>query len=98
MEQRNSEIVIQFKSIPHSIFDMDKSSIIANKLVITLQENESIELKLMNKVPGLSDNMKLQQVDLELNSPHNVQRKPDAYERLILDVIKDNATLFYEIR
>lgn len=97
MQKRNSEIVIQFKSIPHSIFGMDESSINANKLVITLQPNESIELKLMNKVPGLSDGMKLQQVDLELNSPHKKQRKSDAYERLILDVINANATLFMRL-
>lgn len=97
MQKRNSEIVIQFKSIPHSIFSQEESSINANSLVITLQPNESIELKLMNKVPGLDENMKLQQVDLELNSPHNVERKPDAYERLILDVIIDNATLFMRL-
>ena len=97
MQKRNSEIVIQFKSIPHSIFGMDESSINANKLVITLQPNESIELKLMNKIPGLSDGMKLQQVDLELNSPHKKQRKSDAYERLILDVINANATLFMRL-
>jgi len=97
MQKRNSEIVIQFKSIPHSIFDKEKSSISANSLVITLQPNESIQLKLMNKVPGLSENMKLQQVDLELNSPQKEERKPDAYERLILDVIKANATLFMRL-
>jgi len=97
MQKRNSEIVIQFKSIPHSIFSQEESSINPNSLVITLQPNESIELKLMNKVPGLNESMKIQQVDLELNAPHNVKRKPDAYERLILDVIKDNATLFMRL-
>ncbi|WP_072681779.1 glucose-6-phosphate dehydrogenase [Arcobacter sp. LA11] len=97
MQKRNSEIVIQFKSIPHSIFSVDESIISANRLVITLQPNESIELKLMNKIPGLSESMELQQVDLELNSPLKVQRKPDAYERLILDVIRANATLFMRL-
>jgi glucose-6-phosphate 1-dehydrogenase len=97
LQKRNSEIVIQFKTIPHSIFGGDESSINANRLVITLQPKESIELKLMNKIPGLSDKMKLQQVDLELNSPHNSNRKPDAYERLILDVIRSNPTLFMRL-
>jgi glucose-6-phosphate 1-dehydrogenase len=96
-KKRNSEIVIQFKTIPHSIFGGDETSINANRLVITLQPKESIELKLMNKIPGLSDSMKLQQVDLELNSPHNSDRKPDAYERLILDVIRSNPTLFMRL-
>ncbi|WP_419763608.1 MAG: glucose-6-phosphate dehydrogenase [Arcobacter sp.] len=97
LQKRNSEIVIQFKTIPHSIFGGDETSINANRLVITLQPKESIELKLMNKIPGLSDTMKLQQVDLELNSPHNSHRKPDAYERLILDVIRANPTLFMRL-
>ncbi|MDC0932926.1 glucose-6-phosphate dehydrogenase [Arcobacteraceae bacterium] len=97
MQNRNSEIVIQFKSIPHSIFGKSDDSITSNKLVITLQPNESIELKLMNKIPGLSDTMKLQQVDLELNSHSNISRKPDAYERLILDVILSNPTLFMRL-
>lgn len=97
MQKRNSEIVVQFKTIPHSIFGVDESFINPNRLVITLQPNESIELKLMNKVPGLGEGMELQQVDLELNSPHNSFRKPDAYERLILDVIRANPTLFMRL-
>lgn len=97
MQKRNSEIVIQFKAVPHSIFSNGGACINDNKLVITLQPNESIELKLMNKIPGLSDSMRLQQVDLELNAPHNSKRKPDAYERLLLDILRDNATLFMRL-
>jgi len=97
MQNRNSEIVIQFKTIPHSIFGKDESFLNANKLVITLQPDESIKLKLMNKIAGLSDEMKLQEVDLELNAPHNTTRKPDAYERLILDVMLANPTLFMRL-
>lgn len=97
MQRRNSEIVIQFKSIPYSIFANSGSCISQNKLVITLQPNESIELKLMNKIPGLSENMRLQQVDLELNAPLNMEHKPDAYERLLLDVIRANPTLFMRL-
>lgn len=97
MQKRNSEIVIEFKTIPHSIFGIDESLINPNKLVITLQPNESIELKLMNKIPGLNEGMKLQQVELELNSEHDVKRKPEAYERLILDVIRNDATLFMRL-
>ncbi|PLY08095.1 MAG: glucose-6-phosphate dehydrogenase [Arcobacter sp.] len=97
MQRRNSEIVIQFKTMPHSIFANKGSSIEDNKLVITLQPEESIELKLMNKIPGLSENMKLQEVDLQLNAPHTLKRKSDAYERLILDVIRANPTLFMRL-
>lgn len=97
MRQRNSEIVIQFKSVPHSIFANKGSCVSQNKLVISLQPKESIQLKLMNKIPGLSDQMRLQQVDLELNSRINSTRKPDAYERLLLDVIRSNPTLFMRL-
>ena len=94
---RNSEIIINFKSIPYSIFANKGSCISENKLVISLQPKESIELKLMNKIPGLSEQMRLQQVDLELNSPMNEERKPEAYERLMLDVIRSNPTLFMRL-
>ncbi len=97
MRKKNSEIVIQFKSVPHSIFANKGRCISQNTLVITLQPNESIRLKLMNKIPGLSENMRLQQVDLELNSPMNIERKPLAYERLLLDVIRSNPTLFMRL-
>ncbi len=97
MRRRNSEIVIQFKSVPYSIFHNNGACISENKLVITLQPNESIQLELMNKIPGLSEHMRLQKVALELNNPINHKRKSSAYERLLLDVIRDNATLFMRL-
>jgi len=97
MRQRNSEIVIQFKTIPHSIFVNQGKCISENKLVISLQPKESILLQLMNKVPGLSEQMRLQKVELELNTPLNMTHKPDAYERLLLDVIRGNPTLFMRL-
>ena len=97
MQKRNSEIIIQFKGVPHSIFANKGACISKNKLVISLQPRESIELKLMNKIPGLTESMRLQQVELELNAPENTSRKPEAYERLLLDVIRSNPTLFMRL-
>jgi len=97
MHARNSEIVIQFKTVPHSIFVNKGRCISENKLIISLQPKESIQLQLMNKIPGLSEQMRLQQVELELNTPLNVKHKPDAYERLLLDVIRNNPTLFMRL-
>lgn len=97
MSRRNSEIVIQFKSVPHSIFHNKGACISENKLVITLQPNESIKLELMNKIPGLSEHMRLQKVNLDLNLPLSDTRKPSAYERLLLDVVRENATLFMRL-
>jgi len=97
MRQKNSEIVIQFKTVPHSIFASRGKCISRNKLVISLQPKESILLQLMNKIPGLSEQMRLQQVELELNTPLNMAHKPSAYERLLLDVIRSNPTLFMRL-
>ena len=97
MSKRNSEIVIQFKTISHSIFANEGRSITPNKLIISLQPDESIKLELMNKIPGLSDQMRLKPVALELSSPMEEDRKPEAYERLILDVIRSNPTHFMRL-
>ncbi|MCH9740634.1 MAG: glucose-6-phosphate dehydrogenase [Epsilonproteobacteria bacterium] len=97
MRKRNSEIVIQFKAVPHSIFANKGRCISENKLIISLQPKESIQLQLMNKIPGLSEQMHLQPVELELNMPMNTKHKPDAYERLLLDVIRSNPTLFMRL-
>ncbi len=97
MSKKNSEIVIRFKPIPYSIFANNGHCITKNSLVISLQPDESIGLKLMNKIPGLTENMRLQEVELELNAPIDAPRKPLAYERLLLDVIRDNPTLFMRL-
>jgi glucose-6-phosphate 1-dehydrogenase len=97
MREKNSEIVIQFKTVPHSIFPNEGRCIQENKLVISLQPKESIKLKMMNKVPGITKEMNLQEVDLELNPTNKNDRKPEAYERLLLDVIQNNPTLFMRL-
>lgn len=95
--QRYSEIVIQYKAIPHSIFnDESNRQLQRNQLIIRLQPEEKISLTVMNKVPGAGEGMNLQPVDLNLSLSeafHN-KRSPEAYERLLLDVMRDDATLF----
>lgn len=95
LPSRYSEIVIQFKDVPHSIFP-DGSNLGSNKLVIRLQPEESIQLFMMNKLPGLSERMQVTPVTLNLTMPDHIadNRVPEAYERLILDVIRGNSTLF----
>ena len=94
MSGRFSEIVIQFKDIPHSIFPNDGKPLEPNKLIIHIQPEESIRLLLMNKIPGLGKGMQLRPVELELNTVENDPQSPTAYERLLLDVVKNDATLF----
>jgi len=93
MAQRKSEIVIQFKSVPYRLFGEGRGSPMHNRLVIRLQPDESISLSLMAKSPGRG--MSLQEVELDLNFAEAFnKRRWDAYERLLLDVIEGDATLF----
>ena len=97
LPHRYSEIVIQFKQLPHSIFDdMQARSPNPNKLIIRLQPEESIQLMIMNKQPGLDEQMLLSPVSLNLSltEAFHLDHTPLAHERLLLDVLRDNQTLF----
>jgi glucose-6-phosphate 1-dehydrogenase len=91
---RVSEIVVTFRRIPHSIF-ADIGPIAPNKLVLRLQPDEGVKLWLMNKVPG-PGGLRLREVPLDMSfaSTFGVTRQPDAYERLLMDVVRGNPTLF----
>jgi glucose-6-phosphate 1-dehydrogenase len=100
LPERRTQIAIQFKPVPHSIFgNAAKDDLIANRLVIDLQPDEDIELLLMNKAPGISKGgMRLQSLPLSLSLLRTYEgpgaRRRIAYERLLLDVIHGNSTLF----
>jgi glucose-6-phosphate 1-dehydrogenase len=100
LPERRTQIAIQFKPVPHSIFGGAASDdLIANRLVIDLQPDEDIELLLMNKAPGLSQGgIRLQSLPLSLSLLRAYAgpgaRRRIAYERLLLDVIRGNSTLF----
>ncbi len=94
LPKRYTEIVIVFKEVPYTIFANKGRCISANSLVISLQPSESIKMKIMTKIPGLSEAMHLHEMKLELNMPENAPRTHEAYERLLLDVIRANPTLF----
>ena len=94
LAQRCSEIVIQFKPIPHSMFDDSAGPVSANQLVIRLQPNEGVKLYLMIKDPG-PGGMRLKNLPLDMSFAESFNvRNPDAYERLIMDVVRGNQTLF----
>jgi glucose-6-phosphate 1-dehydrogenase len=93
LARRFSEIVIQFREVAHPLFG---DSGMPNRLIIRLQPDEGIQLRLMNKIPGLEADMPLQEVALNLSYSEAFSGKAgvDAYERLLLDAIKGNPTLF----
>lgn len=93
MPHRSSEIVIQFKDVPHKLFKHSPSHLLANRLVITLQPKESIKLYLNAKAPGRGMTLQPVALDLDLASSSS-RRRWEAYERLILDIIQGDLTLF----
>jgi glucose-6-phosphate 1-dehydrogenase len=93
MADRLAEIVVRFKPIPHSIFNQPTSSFQPNSLVIRLQPDEGLSLNLMAKTPG--DSMRLKQAELELDFNEQFKSpRMDAYERLLLDVLRGQQMLF----
>ena len=92
LQEQSSEIVITFEDVPHSIFGGGAAAA-ANRLRICLQPCDSITLGIVAKKPG--DGMKLQPVDLSLDLAASFRNQQlDAYERLLMDVVKGNLTLF----
>lgn len=99
MPNRQSEILIQFKPVTHSIFRRHGfgNSLEPNQLIIRLQPDENIRLCIMAKRPGLDrDGVKLQEVGLDVSLAHAFagERRRIAYERLLLDLLEGDTTLF----
>ncbi|MCW4149604.1 glucose-6-phosphate dehydrogenase [Halomonas sp. 18H] len=96
MPEKLSQIVIHFRQQPHYIFDPDQRSLAANKLVIRLQPDEGIALQVLTKDSGLDKGMRLRPgpLHLDFNNAFAKTRIPDAYERLLLEVMKGQQYLF----
>ena len=93
LPRRVSEIVVHFKDAPHSIFEGPGGALSANQLVVRLQPDDGIQLRMMAKNPG--PGMILRPVPLNLRFADTFNtRQPDAYERLLVDVLKSRPTLF----
>jgi glucose-6-phosphate 1-dehydrogenase len=93
-DRRCSEIVIQFKEVPHPMFPGSEGAQEPNRLVIQLQPDEGMRLHMTAKEPG-PGGIRLRPVSLNLSYAETFQRRsPDAYERLLMDVVRGNPTLF----
>ena len=97
LPERVTEIVVQFRCIPHSIFADRGATTRPNRLVIGIQPEENVQLSMMAKVPGLDrEGIRLRQIPLDIAMPDafsgTVRRI--AYERLLLDLIEGDQTLF----
>jgi glucose-6-phosphate 1-dehydrogenase len=92
MRSRSSKIVIEFANPPFPLFHQNAGAV-ANRLVIELQPEEAIKLQLMAKQPG--SGMETQQVSLNLDLQSAMpQRRAEAYERLLIDVVRGRLTHF----
>ncbi len=94
LPRKNSEIVVQFKKPPHLMFEgLDDGDFTSNIMSICIQPDEGIHLKFEAKVP---DERVTQSVDMEFHyqSSFKGNSLPDAYERLLLDAIRGDASLF----
>jgi glucose-6-phosphate 1-dehydrogenase len=97
MPMRDTEIFIQFRDVPYSIFASRGATTRPNKLVIGLQPEETISLHLMAKTPGLDrGGVRLREIplDIGLANAFSEYRRRIAYERLLLDLIEGDPTLF----
>ena len=94
MPQKMSEIVIQFRALPFSVFPLPSSELQANRLIIRLQPEEGMRLEVMTKEPG-PGGLRLSPTGLDISFEKEFAiRYPDAYERLLMDTVRGNATLF----
>jgi glucose-6-phosphate 1-dehydrogenase len=95
LQKRSSEIMIQFKPAPYNIFADIGATLAPNTLLIKLQPDEMITMTLMHKKPGMNE-VKLAQVplNLSLGDAFGETRRRIAYERMLLDVLKNNSALF----
>ena len=92
LQDRVTELVVTFDEVPHPIFEKPPSHT-ANELVIRLQPDESITLTVLAKNPG--EGMRLKPVSLSLDLGETFKTPSlDAYERLLMDTVKGNLTLF----
>jgi glucose-6-phosphate 1-dehydrogenase len=94
LARKVTEIAITLKPVPHLGFTMDGSvGVRPNQLILTLQPNEGVSLQLAAKIPGTR--MRITPVNMEfLYGTTFLSQSPEAYERLILDAMRGDATLF----
>jgi glucose-6-phosphate 1-dehydrogenase len=90
---RVTEVVIHFRPTPHFLFSGDRSHQSHNQMVIRIQPDEGMLLKFGMKTPGSGFDVQNVNMDFHYNELAN-QRLPSAYERLIYDSVKGDATLF----
>ncbi|MCE9613146.1 MAG: glucose-6-phosphate dehydrogenase [Lentisphaerae bacterium] len=91
LDGRLSEIRIQFRPVPGRMYVLPNGA--PNELVIRIQPDEAINFRIWSKVPGLETQLELRDLDLQYKTAFS-QLIPDAYEDLLLDVLRGEKSLF----
>jgi glucose-6-phosphate 1-dehydrogenase len=95
LAKRVTEIAIVFRQPPLALFPTSESRIEPNVLSITIQPDEGISLRFGAKVPGPLASLRIRPVEMDFRYGASFgQEAPDAYERLLLDALLGDATLF----
>lgn len=94
MSCRTTQIVIQFREVPHILFGQKTRTPVGNRLVIQIQPAEGIQLMFETKVPDSEMKTRTSTLDFSFQSNGSGESNPDAYQRLLLDAITGDASLF----
>ncbi len=93
LARKNSEIAVRFKPIPHRLFGESGDAIDTNALVMKIQPDEGVQIRFNAKVPGPKMHIRAVNMDFNYGTGFGVVSAP-AYERLIGDAMRGDATLF----
>jgi len=93
LARKTTEITLQFKRVPHLLF-AENTDLAPNSLSICIQPNEGMHLQFGTKIPGAG--MRTEPVDMEFHYSNRFGEHvlPEAYERLLLDAVQGDASLF----
>jgi glucose-6-phosphate 1-dehydrogenase len=93
LPNKTTEITLQFKQVPHLLF-LDNENVTANRLSLFIQPNEGMHLNFETKIPGAGMKTKSASMEFDYEDLFGSEVLPDAYERLLLDAIQGDASLF----
>ena len=93
LPKSGTEIAVQFKNAPSVLFNKELTNAVANVLVIRIQPDEGISLRMQAKVPGAALRIEPVKMDFHYGTSFG-KASPEAYERLLLDAMSGDATLF----
>ena len=94
LKEKISQITIEFKCPPHLLFPHTKRQLTPNVLVLYLQPDEGMHWRFEAKVPDTAADMKSVDMEFHYAETFGASSIPEAYERLLLDVIAGDAALF----